>query len=203
MPAVTTPVFSTPSRPDTPTPKKVDEITVHSTQRCYATQPRHRPDPLFPPPSPYAAMLPIQFKIVTDSDSDTESMVQSEDEKDEYTLSGYGDISLSRVIISPSQSPTSTSPNASLLQSRFPLPNLRLKVQRPPMPKRRSCFRYFRDPLPYSGGLDPEDRWPDSPRPIAKNQRWNRHHLVSPPLSYRSAELSNVKGKRASREQQS
>ena len=91
-------------------------------------------------------------------------MPQSGEAEDEYTLSAYGDISLSEVIVPPLPAPTHPSPP---LLPRVPQPRLRLKVRRPPMPGRRLSYTYIVDPLPHSGGMDPDERWPGSPRPFA------------------------------------
>lgn len=73
--------------------------------------------------------------------------------EDEYTLSAYGDISLGEIS------------DFGELQSKIPQHHLRLKVRRPPMPKRRLNHVYVPDPLPYTGGIASDERWPGSPRP--------------------------------------
>lgn len=122
---------------------------------------------LFSPPVPHTATPSIQLHVqsTTDSEYDANSIVpQGGEAEDEYTLSGYGDISLSEVIVPPLPSPPRRSPG--LLQPRIPQPRLRLKVRRPPMPKRRLSYTYIPDPLPHSGGMESDEYWPGSPRPI-------------------------------------
>lgn len=107
----------------------------------------------------------MQLQSSIDHDSDVNSVVpQSGEAEDEYTISAYGDISLSEVIVPPL--PASTRSGSIPLRPKVSQPRLRLKVQRPPMPRRRLSY-YVPDPLPHTGGLESGEDWPGSPRPIA------------------------------------
>lgn len=129
------------------------------------TQARHELEPPFLSLIPHSATTSIYPKSTADHDSDANSVLQRSGEaEDGYILSAYGDISLSDIIVPPLPAPT-YSGSEPLLQ-RVPQPRLRLKVQRPPMPKRRPSY-YVPDPMPHSGGLEPGERWPDSPGRIA------------------------------------
>lgn len=120
----------------------------------------------------------IRLQPTTDHHYDTISAIsQAEEAEDEHTLSAYGDISLSEIIVPPLPAPTHLSP----MEPRNPQPRLRLKVRRPPMPKRRSSYAYMPDPLPYTGGLDPDDRWSGSPRPLVKVSASDH---VAPPFAH-------------------
>ncbi|KAI9568886.1 hypothetical protein HD554DRAFT_2096478 [Boletus coccyginus] len=161
--------------PDTPAPKKT--LGLQNTQPKHTATPTHELELLFSPPERHPAIPSIHLQIATDRDDDAVSAVPQGE--DEYTLSAYGDISLSEVIVPPLPAPTA--PTAGLLQPRCPPPRLRLKVRRPPMPKRRLSYTYIPDPLPHSEGMDPDERWPGSPRPFANSPPWlQRQPLVSP-----------------------
>ena len=121
---------------------------------------------MFSPPELHPTIPSIHLQITTDRDDDAVSAVpQGGEAEDEYTLSAYGDISLSEVIVPPLPPPTP--PSSGPLQPKCSPPRLRLKVRRPPMPKRRLGYTYIPDPLPHSGGMDPDERWPGSPRSFA------------------------------------
>ncbi|KAF8552952.1 hypothetical protein OG21DRAFT_1318896 [Imleria badia] len=174
-PALTPP---TQALPDTPAPKKTSGVS--KVQPRQTSAPAHELELLFSPLAPHTAIPSIRFQSATDHNRDAVSAVQNSGEaEDEYTLSAYGDISLSEVVVPPLPAPAHTSHGP--MQSRSPQPRLRLKVQRPPMPKRRTSYTYFPDPLPHSGGMDPDERWPGSPRPFADSPPWLQHQpLVSP-----------------------
>lgn len=158
---------------------------------------RHEIDLSFLRPAPPSIRLESQSH--TDSDLDTNSTVpRSGEADDEYTISAYGDISLSEVMV-PSLLPP-TRPNADVFQSANPYPRLRLKVQRPPTPKRRPSYNYITDSLARSGSMDFDERWPGSPRPIknvsslirvvsfccsptSQDQSWLQHQPLVSPLS--------------------
>jgi hypothetical protein len=128
--------------------------------------PTHELELLFSPPVPHITTPSIYIQSTIDHDCDAISALpQSGEAEDEYTLSAYGDISLSEIIVPPLPPPTHPSPGP--LEPRFPQPRLRLKVRRPPMPKRRISYIYIADPLAHSGGHAPDERWPGSPRPFA------------------------------------
>ncbi|KAF8435135.1 hypothetical protein L210DRAFT_977048 [Boletus edulis BED1] len=160
--------------PDSPAPKKTRQrqtpALTDQLELLFSELPSAPPTP---PPS-------IHIQSIIDHDHDTIStMPQSGEAEEEHTLSAYGDISLGEIIVPPLPPPTHS--NFSPMQQRFPQPRLRLKVQRPPMPKRRLSYTYFPDPLPHTGGLDPDERWPGSPRPFVDNSPWFQHQpLVSP-----------------------
>lgn len=124
--------------------------------------PTHELELLFSPPVPHTATPSIYLQSTIDHDYDT---TQSGEAEDEYTLSAYGDMSLGEITVPPLPPPTHPSPGP--LHPRFPQPRLRLKVRRPPMPKRRISYIYIEDPPPHSGGMDPDEGWPGSPRPFA------------------------------------
>ncbi|KAG9312212.1 hypothetical protein JVU11DRAFT_7510 [Chiua virens] len=150
-------------RPDTPFPKRFADI--QTTLPSASPPPRHQPDPLLPLPAPH-----------TDSDSDADpSVPESGEVEEDHTLSGYGDIPFSDVIL-PSSS-TSLGPSPSSLQLRFPPPRPRLRLRRP-RPRRRTSYTYVRDPLPLTKGLDHGDPSPGSPR--FPNHRHQHQPLVSP-----------------------
>ncbi|KAH0829077.1 hypothetical protein J3R83DRAFT_2538 [Lanmaoa asiatica] len=161
MPTGTTLTPSTQTLPDTPAPKRTfGHPDVQTDQISATTQSGHA---LFSPPAPHTATPSIHLQSATDYDSDANSAVPQSVE-DEYTLSAYGDISLSEVVVPPLPAPTRPSPGP--LQPGIPQPRLRLKVQRPPMPKRRLSY-YAPDPMPHSGGMKPDEHWPCSPRLVA------------------------------------
>lgn len=122
---------------------------------------------LFSSSVPPAATPSVQPQFTSDSDSDYNPdpiVLQSREAEDEYTLSAYGDISLSEVMVPPLPAPAPSSPG--VLEPRFSQPRLRLKVRRPPMPKCRPSYTYISGPLPCDEDVEPDERWPGSPRPI-------------------------------------
>lgn len=132
-----------------------------------SSAPPHEMDVSLSSPPPRVANRSIRLQPATSHDHDAISAVlQSAEAEDEYTLTAYGDISLGEVTLPPLPAPKHSSPSP--LQLKYPQPRLRLKVRRPPMPKRRTSYIYVPDPLPYTGGMDPDERWPGSPRPIAR-----------------------------------
>ena len=149
---------------------------LHVQPKPQTPAPSHELEPLFSPPAPHTTIPSIRLRSTTDHHHDAVSVVQqSGGADDEYTLSAYGDISLSEVIVPPLPPPTHTSPDP--LQPRLPQPRLRLKVRRPPMPKRRSSYTYFPGPLPLTGGMDPDERWPGSPRPFVNVSTLSYSHF--------------------------
>jgi hypothetical protein len=87
--------------------------------------------------------------------------------EEEHTLSAYGDLSLSEDFITPPSDPLSESGHTSLLHPKsISRPRLRLKVRRPPMPKRRLSYIHVGGPLSYSKDIERARQWPGSPSPI-------------------------------------
>ncbi|KAF9237869.1 hypothetical protein BU15DRAFT_62887 [Melanogaster broomeanus] len=100
------------------------------------------------------------------SDASTYGSRNGESEE-EHTLSAYGDLSFSEDVVAPPSQPLSTSGHASPLQPKSaPRPHLRLKVRRPPMPKRRLSFIHVGGPLHHSSEQERAKQWPGSPTPI-------------------------------------
>ncbi|KIJ05270.1 hypothetical protein PAXINDRAFT_21452 [Paxillus involutus ATCC 200175] len=135
------------------------------------------------PPSepPYLASSEGHSNVTLDASACGES-------EEEHTLSAYGDLSLSEDFITPPSDPLSESGHTSLLQPKsISRPRLRLKVRRPPMPKRRLSYIHVGGPLSYSKDIERARQWPGSPSPIENGSPWHQHQpLVSPlPLDSR------------------
>ncbi|KAG8220431.1 hypothetical protein J3R82DRAFT_3125 [Butyriboletus roseoflavus] len=196
MPTGTTFIPPSQARPDTSAPKKAFRLSDLQPSQIAPTQARHELEPPFLSPVPYTATTSIQSQSTADHDFDANPAVQRSGEaEDEYVISAYGDISLSDIIVPPLSAPTHS--GFEPLQPIVPQPRLRLRVQRPPMPKRRPSY-YVPDPMPHSGGLEPDEYWPGNPRLIADGLAWVQHQpLVSPlpvdPLNSRTEENKPVK----------
>ncbi|KIK96339.1 hypothetical protein PAXRUDRAFT_10878 [Paxillus rubicundulus Ve08.2h10] len=114
--------------------------------------------------------------------NDTLDARASGEPEEEHTLSAYGDLSLSEDFITPPSDSLSESEHVSPLQpNSVSRPRLRLKVRRPPMPKRRLSYIHVGGPLSYSRDIESARQWPGSPSPIEIGSPWHQHQpLVSP-----------------------
>ncbi|KAF9222458.1 hypothetical protein BS17DRAFT_190161 [Gyrodon lividus] len=177
MPGLTlTPPMQIP--PHTPPPKKTtastDVKTIHAlapSKSCCEVD--------------LVMSLPRNATPASESDSDSSSEYYSPpdgESEEAHTLSAYGDLSISENFVASPSEPLSESGNVSPLHPKsLPRPRLRLKVRRPPMPKRRLSYIHIGGPLPYSGDNDTAGQWPGSPSPIENGSPWHRHQpLVSP-----------------------
>ncbi|KAH7883317.1 hypothetical protein F5I97DRAFT_225652 [Phlebopus sp. FC_14] len=183
MPGIT---LSVPSNvlPDTPPPKNSAPFVDVKPARTLAPSKSHTevdfafslsrgvsPPPVSDsqPSAPDHVIPPSTIKVSTnieDADDDTE----------EHTLSAYGDLSLSEDLMGPS-------PPISAIQKKGPRPRLRLKVRRPPMPKRRLSYVHAGGgTTPVSGELVGAP-WPGSPSPICPHTPLHQHQPLISPLS--------------------
>ncbi|KIJ66060.1 hypothetical protein HYDPIDRAFT_166992 [Hydnomerulius pinastri MD-312] len=175
--------------PDTPPPKKYSTLTDVIPTRCIA-------------PSSSRCELQFAFSSTANSTSESESDSDSSSgdhcttasisdatdtsreessEAEEHTLSAYGDLSLSEDIIVPSAD-FASSPIQPKRASRT---RLRLKVRRPPMPKRRLSYVHVGGPMAVDGETHSFDGdWPGSPSPVGDSSPWHQHQpLVLPPTA--------------------
>ncbi|KAI5988045.1 hypothetical protein EDD15DRAFT_2199218 [Pisolithus albus] len=158
----------------------------------------HVPPQVFPPTPPpkvsgrdreeiaassLATPMPVSSPVITVStQDDTPSSLSPDAEPDseEHVLSSYGDLSFTEgFILSPTEasSPAVVDP----IQPRHVRPRLRLKVRRPPMPKRRLSYVYAGGPFTGSVDRRTEDgEWPGSPDPFRDSPRHQHQPLVSP-----------------------
>lgn len=123
---------------------------------------------------------PPLITISTQDDTPSSSSPDAEHDSEEHVLSSYGDLSFTEgFIISPTEdsSPSVVDP----IQPRHVRPRLRLKVRRPPMPKRRLSYVYAGGPFTGSVDRRTEDgEWPGSPDPFRDSPRHQHQPLISP-----------------------
>jgi len=137
-----------------------------------------------PPPKPlnegryHLVAVPVPQDSISRATSATSSgknasSSQDEDpELEQHTLSSYGDLSFSDGFILSSDDPDPPQPAVEAIQPKFPYarPRFRLKVRRPPMPKRRLSYAHAGAPL--SGAVDrktEDGNWPGSPRNVCSS----------------------------------
>ncbi|KAI6125523.1 hypothetical protein EV401DRAFT_2068269 [Pisolithus croceorrhizus] len=158
----------------------------------------HVPPQVFPPTPPpkvagrdeeepatsiSATSMPVSSPLIiisTEDDRPSSSSPDAEHESEEHVLSSYGDLSFTEgFIISPTEG--SSPPVVDPIRPKHARPRLRLKVQRPPMPKRRLSYVYAGSPFTGSVDRRAEDgEWPGSPDPFRNSPRHQHQPLVSP-----------------------
>ncbi|KAL4071343.1 hypothetical protein V8B97DRAFT_2007306 [Scleroderma yunnanense] len=119
----------------------------------------------------------------TSSSDSPSSSVDADPELEQHTLSSYGDLSFSDGFIISSDDPDPPQSTPEALQPKIPYarPRFRLKVRRPPMPKRK--LSYVPVGLPFPGTVNRKSEngdWPGYPDPFENSPLNQYQPLISP-----------------------
>ncbi|KAI6148437.1 hypothetical protein BKA82DRAFT_992219 [Pisolithus tinctorius] len=151
--------------PPTPPPKVYRRDAQEPAGSCSATS------------MPVSVFLRVTLASTQD---DSPSSPDTENESEAYVLSSYGDLSFTEGFMISSTGDTSP-PVVDPIQPKHARPRFRLKVRRPPMPKRRLSYVYAGGPFTGSVDRRTEDgKWPGSPDPFRNSPRHQHQPLVSP-----------------------